>query len=85
MGKDKPRHNPDKPQNQCNNPFGKCIFYEEIPQSSGEIVVYCARFGSGSTKICKGDKHNCCKVKYRIAASRSDVQKENEVWDGRIL
>lgn len=62
MGKDNSRHNLDKLQNHCNNLFGKFMFYEKILQPNGdrEIIVYCARFGSGSSKICKGDKHNCC-------------------------
>lgn len=71
MGKNKPRHNPDKPQNQHGN---WCQYAEQ--SQSGEIYCEC---GYGQGAVCKGNRHNCIKVKYRQAATRSDSQK-NEEW-----
>lgn len=62
------RHNPDKPQNKYGS---KCWYADEVngklvcewsgkPKSSEEVM-----------KICKGNMHNCCKLKYRrLAASK---------------
>ena len=69
MSKGKPRHDPDKPQNK----LGKfCSYYE------GYNDTYWCEHGWDVTK-CKGNPHNCVKVKYQILASRSDVQKNNGV------
>ena len=70
MGKGKPRHNPNKKQN---NYPSDCWMYE------GEEVKWCRRYGTRGVKICGGNPHNCSKVLYRIAASRSDIQKMNDV------
>lgn len=69
MGRNKARHNPEKSQNR----LGKyCSYYE------GYNDTYWCEHGWDVTK-CKGNPHNCVKVKYQILASRSDVQKNNGV------
>lgn len=65
----KKRHNPDKPQNRMGD---FCTYYE------GHDNYHCCERGWDATK-CKGNPHNCIKVKYQILASRSDVQKNNGV------
>lgn len=65
MSKGKPRYNPDKPQNKIGS---NCSYYEGYKDN-----FWCER-GRDVTK-CKGNPHNCCKVKYEILASRSDKQK----------
>lgn len=65
----KPRHNPDKPQNKIG---GKCSYYEGFGNRR-----WC-ELGYDITK-CGGNPHNCCKVKYQILASRSDIQKNSNV------
>lgn len=69
MGKNKPRHNPNKKQNLMGN---KCSYYE-----GNEKNNWCER-GWDVTK-CQGNPHNCCKVKYQILASRSDKQKNDGI------
>ncbi len=69
MSKGKSRHNPDKAQNKLGS---RCSYYEEFNDSA-----WCER-GWDITK-CKGNPHNCVKVKYQILASRSDKQKNDEV------
>jgi hypothetical protein len=67
MGKDKPRHNPDKPQNR----YGDwCSYAEE--HNDGSIHCECSY---GDALICKGNRHNCIKVKYKKLACKSDIQK----------
>ena len=56
MNVNKPRHNPDKPQNKKG---GHCSGWD--------------------VSKCKGNPHNCTKVKYQILASRSDKQKNDDV------
>ena len=69
MSKGKPRHNLDKPQNK----IGKwCSYYE------GFNDHYWCELGYDITK-CSGNPYNCCKVKYQILASRSDIQKNNNI------
>ena len=63
MGKGKLRHNPDKEQNKRG---GKCEHYEgtwcHLPFNEGFDV-----------KICKGNPHNCVKIKYKkLAIKRID-------------
>lgn len=67
MGKGKPRHDPYKEERYSRG----CLYYE----SCG----FCFRYGGRAAEICKGNIHMCSKVKYRIAASRSDIQKANDV------
>jgi hypothetical protein len=69
MSKCKPRHNPDKRQNR----MGRwCSYCDEV---NGQL--FCEQ--GKDANICKGNPHNCVKVLYKIAASRSDKQKLNEV------
>lgn len=62
MGKGKPRHNPDKKQNN----YGKeCQAYDGYTCHGG-----C----SMDIKKCKGNPHNCKKTFYARLASRSNKQ-----------
>jgi hypothetical protein len=65
MGKGKPRHNPDKKQNKYGSWCNYCDDY------NGHLL--CEQ--GEDAKICKGNPHNCVKIKYHILASRSDKQK----------
>lgn len=70
MGKNKPRHNPDKPQNK----YGDfCQRYEEYSYGG----CYCVQGDSNDAKVCGGNLHNCIKTKFKRAASRSDAQIKN--------
>lgn len=64
MGKGKPRHNPKKLQNRYGS---KCSYYEVVMGES-----YCERLltNGNPTKICKGNRHNCCKVKFHDMAQK---------------
>lgn len=62
MRKDKPRHNPDKPQNR----YGNSCYYSEKRNDK----IYCEG-NFGDTKICKGNRHNCVKTKYHKIASET--------------
>lgn len=72
MGKGKPRHNPDKPQNKYGSWCSAC---DEI-----DGVLYCEvpGYGKRAAKICKGNRHNCCKVEYANEARKSDIRKIND-------
>lgn len=78
MAKGKPRHNPDKPQNKYG---AECPLVEEIPQPDGSIYLHCECMGIRdiSTKVCKGNRHNCVKTYLHREASKSDVQKINDL------
>lgn len=67
MGKNKQRHNLNKPQNQYGN---WCSYAEKL--KDGSLTCEC---GYGDANICKGDRHNCIKTKYHKLASMSDRQK----------
>lgn len=69
MGKNKPRHNPNKSQNKMGN---FCQYYEEY--SSGDVAC---EVHIGDAKVCKGNPHNCIKTLYGRAASRSNTQINN--------
>lgn len=69
MGKNKPRQNPDKKQN---NMGGFCQYYEE--HKSGHVAC---ESNVGDAKVCQGNPHNCIKTLYRRAASRSNIQINN--------
>jgi len=74
MGKNKPRHNPDKKQNLIGD---FCQWYEFWQAEDKSKGGYCeGHFGDG--KICKGNPHNCVKTKYSKLASMSDKQKTNK-------
>lgn len=66
MGKNKPRHNPNKQQNQ----YGDwCPYADEI---KGKI--YCEGGGTyEDTLTCKGNRHNCVKVKYKKFAGSKNT------------
>lgn len=67
MGKGKPRHNPDKPQNK----LGKmCGWAETYPHTD---YIYCEH--GYNAEFCKGDPHLCKKAWYRSQASRSNRRK----------
>ena len=55
LGKNKPRHNPDKPQNKMGR---HCSYYEGF---NGQY--WCER--GWDVSKCKGNPHNCTKVKYK--------------------
>lgn len=76
MGKGKPRHDPNKRQNRIGS---VCPWYEEIKDKDGKIILRnCEAYLSSKViEICKGNPHNCIKVKYRYLAARSDKQKNN--------
>lgn len=77
MGKDKPRHNPHKKQHHYLGWLGECQ-YCEVYYEGNEKHFYCPIYGY-ATEYCKGDPYKCRKALYRLAASRSDVQKNNNV------
>jgi len=66
MGKDKPRHDPDKPQNRIGS---WCSYCDELLGSG----LTCE--ADGDADVCKGNPHNCVKTKYHRMASMSDKQK----------
>lgn len=67
MGKGKPRHDPDKPQNK----LGKwCRFAEDYPHTD---YIYCE--AGYDARFCKGNPHLCTKAWYRNQAQRSDRRK----------
>ena len=67
MGKGKPRHNPDKPQNKLG---ALCSWAETYPHTT---YIYCER--GYSAQFCKGNPHLCKKAWYRSQARRSDRRK----------
>ena len=66
MGKGKPRHNPNKPQNKYG---AKCPMLEAITQSDGTSYVHCECGTLTDVKVCKGNKHNCVKTYLHREAS----------------
>lgn len=71
MGKGKPRWYPDKKQNKYGDWCSAC---EDVNDK-----LYCeAHQGTNATDICKGNPHNCCKVKYHKEATKSDIRKIND-------
>ena len=75
MGKGKPRHNPNKPQNKLalyNRHNGKvwCQLCEAL--KDGTLIC---EMGHGDANVCKGNPYNCVKTVYHRAASRSDARK----------
>lgn len=57
MGKGKPRHDPNKVQNQLGE---ICPYYEYTNGSP-----CCENSFVADVSICKGNPHNCVKVKYK--------------------
>jgi hypothetical protein len=72
MGKNKPRHNPDKPQNEMGT---WCGWAEHIPRGDGTFIIHCERGYDELTKFCKGNPHLCKKARYQNLAQRSDRRK----------
>lgn len=70
MGKGKPRHNPDKRQNQMGT---WCGFAEDIPMKDGSVYIRCELGYDAS--FCKANPHKCKKAWYRSQARRSDRRK----------
>ena len=76
MGKGKPRHNPDKPQNKFVEPMRSlCAWAEEIHISDDRTIIHCERGYDELTKFCKGNPHLCKKARYQNLAQRSDRRK----------
>jgi len=71
MGKGDLRHNPDKRQNRQGR---YCSYFEEHPNG----FTCCENSFIADTAICKGNPHNCIKIKYKKLASRSDIQKTED-------
>ena len=62
MGKNKPRHNLDKKQNKYGN---KCWLYDDSSNTCEHYQADC--------NICKGNPHNCVKVKYhKLAITKNE-------------
>lgn len=74
MAKGKPRHNPDKPQN--NKPL-VCPYYETYSWMPG--IAYCEGGETNAAYICKGNPHNCIKTYLHRNASRKGEIK----WQGQ--
>lgn len=71
MGKGKPRHDPNKKQNQ----YGFwCGAAEEFINGG----LNCELYGRKAAAIRKGNLHNCCKVFYHNEATKSDIRKIND-------
>lgn len=60
IGKGKPRHNPQKPQNRLG---GICSYYEEDLNGFGRCEI-----SKGQISVCEGNPHNCIKCKYKKLA-----------------
>lgn len=71
----KPRHNPDKLQNKYGS---KCQYAED----DGKGQISCENSFIADTSICKGNRHNCVKIKYKKLACRSDKQKIEDGKEG---
>ena len=71
MGKGKPRHNPEKPQNNYGGD-GQCIWCDEV-NGRLECEFLCS---FDVINICRGNRHNCCKVTYHQWAGK-DPKKEH--------
>ena len=67
MGKGKPRHDPEKPQNKIGT---WCRFAESYPHTD---YIYCE--AGYSTRYCQGNPHKCKKAWYHSQARRSDRRK----------
>ena len=76
MGKGKPRHNPDKPQNKYGS---RCPYAEEMIWGGFHCEAWLS--GNPDTYVCKGNRHNCIKTLYRRQASRSDGKKLQDYRD----
>lgn len=73
MGKGKPRHNLDKPQNKLGKQCRFAEFIPSFPKDGQDVHIYC--MAHYSTEYCKGNPHICKKAWYRSQARRSDRRK----------
>lgn len=69
MSKGKPRHDPNKPQN--NKPL-ICPYYETYSWMPG--VANCEGGETNAAYICKGNPHNCIKTYLHKEASKRGEQ-----------
>lgn len=69
MGKNKPRHNPDKPQNNKSFP---CPYFE----SDNKGNKWCEGGFSRAAYTCEGNPHNCVKAQYHRAASTKEGRRD---------
>ena len=78
MSKGKPRWYPNKPQNRYGK---KCEYYEETDSGYG----YCEALFTmkNPTVVCKGNPHNCCKVRYSEMARKNGKQ-YNDYWKNEV-
>lgn len=60
MATGKAKHDPNKQQNRYG---AECPYYEEYPTNPPSCEG-----GYGDIKVCKGNRHNCVKVKYKKLA-----------------
>jgi len=83
MGKGKKRHNPTKPQNLYGGDY-KCIQYDTRKDGTewchddgymGEYVKWDKNDNNGKLS-CKGNRHNCMKLKLKWLASLSEKVKD---------
>jgi hypothetical protein len=86
MKKDKPRHNPDKPQNKYGGDYD-CDNYDttsdgiefchdegQAPQQT-EYIKWQKRDKDGNL-VCKGNAHNCHKQKLKWLAKEGTISKD---------
>ena len=78
MGKGKPRWYPNKPQNRYGK---KCEYYEGNDDGQGCCEALFTM--KNPTVVCKGNPHNCCKVKYSEMA-RMNGKQYNDYWENEV-
>jgi hypothetical protein len=77
MGKFKPRHNPNKPQNTMGGDYD-CKYYDL--HSDGHEFCHDHwntwwKTDENNKLICKGNHHNCLKQRYKYLASLSEIKR----------
>lgn len=77
MGKGKPRHNPDKPQNTVGGDYD-CEFYDSYADGREFCHDHWNKWWKteDGKLVCKGNPHTCLKMKHHYIASLSDKEKE---------
>lgn len=73
MGKGKPRHDPEKPQNKLGTTCQYAEFIPSFPKDGQDVYIYCRMHYS--TGFCQGNPHKCKKAWYKSQARRSDRRK----------
>jgi hypothetical protein len=81
----KKRHNPEKPQNNYGGDYdcinydttydGKEFCHDEGQSGWGEWVKW-AQYDSCGKLKCKGNRHNCMKLRLKFFASLSEKEKQ---------